>query len=156
MSTLFGQSKFEPSAAIAAEFGKLFKGATDVNWEKIGSVSHARFHLQDNLILAYFNADGELIAKGRKINEDQLPMSLHADLLAVKSDSERKFGVLSIGNIFEYTDDSDYTQYVTSLENNRESIVVGTVSGKMTVRSKSKRDIGAPAVTKEVIAKLPK
>jgi hypothetical protein len=156
MSTLRGQSKAEPSPAVAAEFSKQFKGATDVNWDKIGTLSFAQFQLQKHLTIAYFDNDGNLIAQGRKISEEQLPMRLRADLLAVKSEREKNSGVLSIGNIFEYTGESDYTQYVTSLENDRESIVVGTVNGKMTVRSKSKKgphDTGTP---KDLIAGLPK
>jgi len=154
LSTLRGQSKAEPSPAIAAEFSKQFAGATDVNWDKVGTLSFAQFHLQKDLIVAYFDASGNLIAQGRKITEAQLPMTLRQDLLAVKSDRERKSGVLSIGNIFEYVGDSGYTQYVTSLENDKESIVVGTFNGKMTVRSKSKKDPNAPGASRDMIAKL--
>jgi len=157
MNTLRGQSKAEPSPAIAAEFSKQFAGATDVNWDKIGTLSLAQFHIQKDVVVAYFDADGNLIAQGRKISEQQMPMTLHNDLLAVKSDRERKSGVLAIGTIFEYLKgDSGYTQYVTSLENDRESIVVGSFNGKMTVLSKSKKDPHAPGTTKDLIAKLPK
>src|SRR5882757_7654348 len=89
LSTLRGQSKAEPSSAVAAEFSKQFAGATNVNWDKIGTVSFAQFHLQKDLVIAYFDADANLIARGRKISEAQLPMTLHNDLLAVKSDRER-------------------------------------------------------------------
>lgn len=156
LSALRGQSKTEPSSAAAAEFSKLFAGATNVNWDKAGTLSFAQFHLQKDQIVAYFDADGHLIAQGRKISEEQLPMSLHNDLLAVKSERERKSGVLAIGNIFEYVGDSGYTQYVTSLENEKESIVVGTFNGKMTVRSKSKKDPNIPGTSRDMIAKLPK
>jgi|GEM_PF-2491224 hypothetical protein len=156
MSTLRGQSKAQPSYAIAAEFSKQFAGATDVNWDKIGTLSFAQFHLQKDLIVAYFDVDGNLIARGRKISEEQLPMTLHNDLLAVKSHREKKSGALAIGNIFEYVGDSGYTQYVTSLENDKESFVVGTLNGKMTVRSKSKKDPNAPGTSRDMIAKLPK
>jgi hypothetical protein len=84
-------------------------------------------------------------------------MRLHTDLLAAKSECEKKSGALAVGNIFEYLNDSDDTQYVTSLENNNEYFVVGTVNGKMIVRSKSKKDPNAPGITKDIIAKgLPK
>ena len=83
-------------------------------------------------------------------------MSLQSELLAVKNVREKKSGVLSIGNIFEYSMDAD-TQYVTSLENDRESIVVGSVNGKMTVRSKSKKESNVAGTPKDLIAKgLPK
>jgi hypothetical protein len=156
LSTLRGQSKAEPSPAIAAEFNKQFAGATDVNWDKVGTLSFAQFRLLKDVIVAYFDADGNLVAQGRKISEEQLPMILRQDLLAVKSERERKSGVLSIGNIFEYVAESGYTQYVTSLENDKESIVVGTFNGKMTIRSKSKKDPHAPGTSRDMIAKLPK
>lgn len=156
MSAVRGQSKAEPSAVVASEFNKQFNGATNVLWEKTGTVSYASFHFQQNHMLAYFDREGNLIAKARKISNDQLPMSLQSELLAVKNDREKKSGALSIGNIFEYSIDAD-TQYVTSLENDRESIVVGTVNGKMTVRSKSKKEFNTPGTPKELIAKgLPK
>ena len=156
MSAVRGQAKAEPSAVIASEFDKQFNGATNVIWEKTGTVSYASFHFQQNLMVAYFDRGGKLIAKARKINTDQLPMSLQSELQAVKNDREKKSGVLSIGNIFEYSTDAD-TQYVTSLENDQESIVVGTVNGKMTVRSKSKKESNTPGTPKDLIAKgLPK
>ena len=83
-------------------------------------------------------------------------MTLCAELRSVKNASEVKSGVLSVGNIFEYMGESGYTQYVTSLENDKESIVVGTVNGKMTVRSKSKKEPHAPGSSRDLIAKLPK
>ena len=157
MSTLRGQSKAEPSSAVTDEFNKQFAGATNVRWEKIGNLYSVKFHLQQNFTVAYFDKDGSLIARGRKINEDQLPMILQEDLLAVKSEREKKSGALSIGNIFEYQQDSDFTQYVTSLENDRESIVVGTVNGRMTVRNKSKKEPTALTTPRDLIAKaLPK
>jgi hypothetical protein len=156
MSAVRGQSKAQPSALIASEFNKQFSGATNINWEKTGSVSYASFHFQQNLMVAYFDREGRLIAKARKINTNQLPMSLQSELMSVKNDREKKSGILSIGNIFEYSTDAD-TQYVTSLENDKESIVVGTVNGKMTVRSKSRKGSDVPGTSKEFIAKgLPK
>jgi hypothetical protein len=92
MSTVWGQSNAEPSAVIASEFGKQFSGATNVIWEKTGAISYASFHLQQNLMIAYFDRDGKLIAKARKINTDQLPMGLQSELLAVKNDREKKSG----------------------------------------------------------------
>ena len=156
MSILRGQSKAEPSPSIASEFNKQFNGATNVNWEKIGTLTYANFHFQQNLMVAYFDREGNLITKARKISADQLPMNLKSELLIVKNDREKKSGVLSVGNIFEYSIDAD-TQYVTSLENDRESIVVGTVNGRMTVRSKSKKELNTPGTPKDLIAKgLPK
>ena len=152
MSAIRGQSKAEPSAVIASEFNKQFYGATNVMWEKTGSVSYASFHFQQNIMVAYFDREGNLIAKARKINTNQLPMNLKSELLTVKNDREKKSGALSIGNIFEYSFDSD-TQYVTSLENDRESIVVGTVNGKMTIRSKSSKESGIAGTPKDLIAK---
>ncbi len=157
MSTLRGQTKSEPSPLITASFNRQFKEATDVKWDKTGNLSFAKFHYQKDLTIAYFDGSGSLVAKGRKIREDQLPIRLHADLLAAKSECEEKSGALAVGNIFEYLNDSDDTQYVTSLENNNEYFVVGTVNGKMIVRSKSKKDANTPGITKDIIAKgLPK
>ena len=155
LGTLYGQSKVEPSPAIAAEFNKQFAEASNVSWEKAGELSLAKFHFQQNYLVAYFNPAGNLIARGRKIGADQLPMKVHEDLLAIKSEREKKSGVLTVGNIFEYSEDSDFAQYVTSLENDRERIVVGTVNGKMTVRSKTKKNITAPVAIQPLIAKAP-
>jgi len=66
----------EEMLQIAAEFSKQFAGATNVNWDKIGTVSFAQFHLQKDLVIAYFDADANLIARGRKISEAQLPMKV--------------------------------------------------------------------------------
>src|SRR5258706_3842813 len=155
LGTLYGQSKVEPSPAIAAEFNKQFAGATNVIWEKAGELSLAKFYFQQNYLVVYFNLEGNLIARGRKIGADQLPLKVHEDLLAIKSEREKKSGVLTIANVFEYSEDSDFTKYVTSLENDRERIVVGTVNGKMTMLSKTKKNNAAPVSTQPLIAKAP-
>jgi hypothetical protein len=67
VSTLRGQTKPEPSPVIAASFGRQFREATDVKWDKIGTLSFAKFHYQQDLTIAYFDRSGSLVAKGRKI-----------------------------------------------------------------------------------------
>src|SRR5258708_1316407 len=155
LGTLYGQSKVEPSPAIAAEFNKQFAEASNVSWEKAGELSLAKFHFQQNYLVAYFNTTGNLIATGRKIGADQLPMKGHEDLLAIKRERQKKWGGLTVGNIFEYPEDSDCTQNVTSLDDERERIVGGTVNGKSTLLSKTKKNITAPVAIQPLIAKAP-
>lgn len=154
VNTLWGQSGIEPSPTISAAFARQFPNATRVIWNKAGELTFAQFHADENTSLAYFDDDGKLVAKGRKISEDQLPAAVRANLLSLKSDREKKMGTLAIGNVFEYSEGSSKIQYVTSLESNRESIVVGTIAGKMTVRSRVKKDNIASGPSREVTAKV--
>jgi len=70
MSILRGQSKAEPSPSIASEFNKQFNGATNVNWEKIGTLTYVNFHFEQNLIVAYFDGDFSLIGKALKVRAE--------------------------------------------------------------------------------------
>jgi hypothetical protein len=150
VKAMLGQTNFTPSRVVASAFSQQFNGITNVNWSKAGQLTVAQFREGENLLVAYFENDGTLVAKARKISEDQLPPKLLGELIALKTENEKKVGALVIGNIFEYTQD-DNVNFVASLEGNHDYIAIGSVNGHMKVRSRSKRDLISPA-TKDVIA----
>ena len=97
-------------------FHKEFANARNVKWEqKVGYV-RVEFTLNDQVLFAYYNNDGEMTAIVRNIVSDQLPISL---LTALKRD----YTSFWISDLFEVASD-DQTNYYVTLENADKKIVL--------------------------------
>src|SRR5579871_4473309 len=136
VKALLGQTSITPTRVVASAFRQQFNGITNVNWSKAGQLTVAQFREGENLLVAYFENDGTLVAKARKISQDQLPSKLLGELIALKTENEKKAGALVIGNIFEYTQD-DNVEFVASLEGDHDYIAVSSVNDHMKVRSRN-------------------
>ena len=64
------------SDKVKESFKKEFVGATSVKWEKQKDFQTATFVFYDHLVIAYFNADGELLASARNVLFYELPMAV--------------------------------------------------------------------------------
>ncbi len=153
MSTLKGQQKIEPAGAAASKFNEQFKGATNVKWTKAGDLFAADFNLDQTLRIAYYDSEGNLIARGRKIKDAQLPMDLYDNLQAVKQQWSQKMGALQVGSIYELSQKGEGTEYVTTLENDQIVMTLVSVQGTMSIRKKVKKNSIAPS--QDLIAKAP-
>src|SRR6478735_12036783 len=145
--------KANPTSDIASKFNEQFKDATNVQWSKMNSISVARFNFGKSFRIAYYDQAGELIAKGRKIPEAQLPMNVFEDLQVIKSDLENKSGKVAMGGVYEFLRQSGETEYVTSLETDQYSVTLATNGGKLGLQKKTKKHtISEP---QDLIAKAP-
>ena len=136
MSALRAQNKMEPTASITSKFEEQFNGATDVQWGKAGKLFVANFHFRQSFRMAYYDQDGNLVAKGRKVPEAQLPMNIYDDLQTARTNCERKSGPLVTGSIYEFSRESGETEYVTTLENEQMKITLLSQGGKLGIQRK--------------------
>lgn len=153
ISALRAQQEVAPSPEIASKFAEQFTEATNVKWSKVGTVLVARFNNQKSFRIAYYDQAGDLIAKGRKISEAQLPMNVYEDLQSIKNDWKSKSGKLAMGSIYEFLRQSGETEYVTTLENDQHTMTLSTAGGKLGIRKKVKKNIMEQP--QDLIAKAP-
>ena len=114
-------------------FHKEFSNAQNVVWEQKQDFIKATFTLNDQVLFAYYNSNGDLQAVVRNIVSSQLPINLLADL-------KKEYNGCWISELFEIASDNQTTYYVT-LENADKKIVL---------RSNSTENWSVYAKTKKV------
>ena len=119
------------NANVTRNFEKKFAGATSVKWSthEMG-VTLARFHMGEEIWLAYFAPEGALLTSGRKIKSpDALPIKVKEALNKVQTRYEAKFGSLDLGGIYEMISADNGTEYFVPLENGQLSMMVAFSGG---------------------------
>lgn len=101
---------------VLEKFSNTFANASEVKWSSSNQYYKADFAYNGQYAAAFFNTDGELIATTRNITSIQLPVTLQASL-------KKDYKNLWISNLFEYSDESGTSYYVT-LENADTQIVL--------------------------------
>jgi hypothetical protein len=97
-------------------FHKDFVNAKNVRWEQKTGYVKVEFTMNDQVLYAYYNNDGQMTAVVRNIVSDQLPISLLTSL-------KRDYTGFWIPDLFEIAADDQTTYYVT-LENADKKIVL--------------------------------
>jgi hypothetical protein len=108
------------SKEIASSFSKDFGSATNVSWNKQKDFSKATFTLNNQIMFAYYDEGGSLIASARNILSEQLPINLLNNL-------KKDYGNYWISELFEMDKDAQTSYYVT-LENADETLILKSTS----------------------------
>jgi hypothetical protein len=95
--------------AVTASFRKDFKRAEFIQREVGKNFIKFTFKMNDVVMFAFYNENGQLLAISRNIQSSQLPLQL---LMQVKKD----YGNYWICDLFEYSADGNSCYYIT-LEN---------------------------------------
>jgi hypothetical protein len=74
--TAFASEGEKVTAKVKLAFEKDFVKAQDVNWKKTGEFYFASFIMNDVVVDAAYNEEGELVGTSRKIATAQLPLIL--------------------------------------------------------------------------------
>jgi hypothetical protein len=106
----------EVNQQAVQSFKKDFVNATGVTWEQTADYVKATFRLNDQVLFAYYNTNGELQAVVRNIVSDQLPISLLTEL-------KKNYSGYWISDLFEIAS-NDETSYYVTLENSDKKIVL--------------------------------
>ena len=115
-------------------FNKEFATAKNISWEQKQEYLKVTFSMNDQVLFAYYNNNGDLQAVVRNLVSDQLPINL---LTTLKSD----YAGYWISDLFEVASDDQTTYYVT-LENADKKIVLNaTGSSGWNVYSKEKKSV---------------
>lgn len=106
-STAVAAGKNSISESVLRSFNKEFSTATNVNWEEVGyGLSHATFVYNNIAVEAFFTGDGVLLATGRAIDKNSLPLLLSRNI-------NRRFPDANIVNVVEFTYENELQYLIT-------------------------------------------
>ncbi|HEX4373504.1 MAG TPA: hypothetical protein VHZ50_09410 [Puia sp.] len=108
------------SNEITTSFNKDFVTATNVSWNKQKDFTKATFTMNNQVMFAYYDESGNLIASARNILSEQLPINLMNDL-------KKGYSNYWISELFEMDKDGQASYYVT-LENANETLILKSSS----------------------------
>ena len=119
--------------SVLKSFQTTFSDAKDVEWIVGETLYKARFELNGQVVMAYYNTQGSLLAITRNITSHQLPLALQT---ALKKGHES----LWITELFEMSNDQG-TVYYATLENAENKVVLkSSATSGWNVYSKDKKD----------------
>lgn len=129
----FANEEVSVNSAVKQAFQKEFAGAQSVTWDAIASkdLFHASFVYNNERLNAYFNADGQLIATGRFIAPENLPM------LVAKGVNAR-YGKLEMTDVIEMISGNE-TSYIVKVQNDKVKMYVQAYSDGTTSVIKKER-----------------
>jgi len=129
----FANVNDEVNSEAARSFKKDFASARNISWEKKQDYAKVTFSLNDQVLFAYYNNNGELQAVVRNITSDLLPINLLTDL-------KKDYSEYWISDLFEIASNDQTTYYIT-LESANKTIVLKSESATdWTVYSKTKKN----------------
>ncbi|MFT3931985.1 MAG: hypothetical protein QM726_00095 [Chitinophagaceae bacterium] len=113
-------------------FNQEFTQAKEVNWQKSGNFYKASFKMNEEVMTAYYNADGEFVGVIHNMLSTQLPINLQA---SIKKDYDGYW----ITELFEIAK-SDSHGYFVTLNNADQVITLQSTDGyAWSVYSKTKK-----------------
>jgi len=122
------------NALVKQSFQREFTGAQSVSWEVISDkdIFHASFIYNNERLNAYFDAEGTLLATGRYVKQENLPM------LVTKGVTVR-YKQYNVLEAIEFVTGSE-TSYIVKLENEKLSIYIQAFNdGSTTILKKEKK-----------------
>ena len=117
----FAEDKFaDVEKSVLASFKTDFAGAKNVSWKEINGLEKATFTLGYQVLFAYYQPGGELVATTRNLLSDQLPIRLQMEL-------KKGYSNFWITELFEVSFDDDTSYYLT-LQDASRTVVLKSVS----------------------------
>ena len=133
ISSAFAGNNYGASDKAIKSFNKEFAQATDVQWDTNRDFQKATFHLNGQLMFAYYSAEGELLALSRNLITTQLPIRLSASL-------KQQYANYWVSDLFEMASNNESSYYIT-IENADSSTVLRAIgSGDWEVYKKTKKE----------------
>jgi hypothetical protein len=123
------------SSRIQYAFKKQFAGAVALSWERLPeNIYQVTFMHNNERLNAFYDDNAQLVAIGRFINEQSLPLSIQTNIA-------RKYASYRLVNVIELTR-SNETSYLLTFENEQFKLDVQAYnSGDMEVFKKEKRNL---------------
>lgn len=116
-SATFASGTSSLKESVLKSFNREFSGAANVSWVKLtDEIYRFGFNYKGKDVQAFFTENGNLIATGSEISENNLP-------LMVSKAIDSKYGGYRKTEIIEYTMD-DNTEYLVTLSKDDKSIVI--------------------------------
>jgi hypothetical protein len=102
----FANGEDEVSPTVVNSFNSSFKSATEVKWTITDNYFKAEFALNGQMVSAFYDTDGQMIALTRNISSLQLPIALQADL-------KRDYDAYWISDVMEVANEDGTSYYIT-------------------------------------------
>jgi hypothetical protein len=120
------------SKNVISSFNKQFSNARDIKWEHQANFAKAEFTVNDMVLFAYFNNNGELLAVTRFISPNQLPLQ---NLTSLKSN----YAGYWVSDLFEIQTENG-TSYYATIENADQILILKSegISGWQTFQREKK------------------
>jgi len=133
ISSAFAGNKEGVSEKAVKSFNKEFSLAKNVQWDTNRNLQKATFELNGQLMFAYYNNDGELLAISRNLTTTQLPIRLSTSLKENYSD-------FWVTDLFEMASNNESSYYIT-IENGESTTVLRAIgSGDWELYRKVKKE----------------
>jgi hypothetical protein len=123
ISSAFANGKEEVNERIIRSFEKEFAGAQHVQWVSTKDFVKVTFTLNEQVVYAFYEQNGNLLGVTRNIVSSQLPINLLTDL-------KKNYSTHWITDLFEMASNNENVYYVT-LENGDQKLILkssGTTS----------------------------
>jgi hypothetical protein len=133
LTSAFANKGEEVNQRAISSFSKDFLSAKNVSWQQQKDYAKATFSLNNHVMFAYYNQDGELLAVVRNVLSDQLPIHLLTEI-------KRNYGNFWVSELFEMATEDRTTYYIT-VENSQERRVLKSDGlDQWTLYKKEKKD----------------
>lgn len=119
--------------SVLKSFQTTFSDAKDVEWIVGESLYKARFELSGQVVMAYYNTQGLLLAVTRNITSHQLPLALQTTM-------KKSHEGLWITELFEMSNDEGTLYYVTLESAESKVVLKSSANSSWNVYSKIKKD----------------
>jgi hypothetical protein len=116
ISSAFANGKEEVNERIIRSFEKEFAGAQHVQWASTKDFVKVTFTLNEQVVYAFYEQNGNLLGVTRNIVSSQLPINLLTDL-------KKNYSTHWITDLFEMASNNENVYYVT-LENGDQKLIL--------------------------------
>ena len=134
--TTVANDKLAVNTLVTQSFEKEFSGAQSVSWESLAAknIFHASFIYNNERLNAYFDAEGTLLATGRYVKMENLPM------LVAKGVAEKYGRQYEIRETIEFIESTE-TSYIVKLENEKSKLYIQAYGdGSTSILKKEKKN----------------
>src|SRR3954451_22298925 len=120
------------SKNVISSFNQQFSKAHDVKWQQQANFVKAEFTVNDMVLFAYFNNNGELLAVTRFISPNQLPLQMLTTL-------KNNYSDYWVSDLFEIQSENG-TSYYATIENADHILILKSegISGWQTFQREKK------------------
>ena len=121
------------SAKIRSAFEKTFTSASEVKWSKSDGFYFANFKINEQILSAAFDEEGELLGASRNIALSQLPLNISLTL-------QNNYAGYSINeSVTEMTTDGQTNYYIAAENSKRIVNIKASASGVLTIEKKTRK-----------------
>ena len=116
ISSTFANDNDGISKSTKTSFSHDFSTATNIQWQKKTKFAKATFSLNNQVMFAYYDPTGMLVAVSKNITSENLPVNLQVDL-------KNNYGSYWISDLFENASNEETDYYIT-LENADKKLIL--------------------------------